>query len=159
MIRYLALVAFALLPPAFCAADAPVEKAVVAQTLESYEKEAATVREGMQANGVYGYMKSTDKKRVEAGLERMRKLLQDHSTQAELSRDDKVALLNNQEEVNAILLQNNNNRLICERAAPTGSRIHVTTCHTHGELMAREQRDQQLLSDRQAQPQTRRQGQ
>jgi hypothetical protein len=159
MIRYLALVALAILAPAFCAADAPVEKPVVAQTLESFETEAATVREGMQPGGAYGYIKPADKERVDAGLEHMQKMLQDHSGQPELSREDKVALLNAQEEVNAILLQNDNNRLICERAAPTGSRIKVTSCHTHGELAAREKHDQDLLSDRQAQPQTRRQGQ
>jgi hypothetical protein len=159
MIRYLALVALALLPAAYCAADAPVEKPLLGQTLASFENEAATVREGMQPDGVYGYMKPADKDRVDAGLERMHKLLQDHSGQPDLSREDKVALLNAQEEVNAILLQNDNNRLVCERAAPTGSRIKVTTCHTHGELAAREKHDQDLLSDRQAQPQTRRQGQ
>jgi hypothetical protein len=159
MIRYLALVALTMLAPAFCAADAPVEKPVVAQTLESFETEAATVREGMHPGGVYGYIKPADKERVEAGLERMQKLLHDHSGQPELSREDKVALLNAQEEVNAILLQNDNNRLVCERAAPTGSRIKVTTCHTHGELAASEKHDQDLLSDRQAQPQTRCQGQ
>jgi hypothetical protein len=103
--------------PAFCAADAPVEKPVIAQTLESFETEAATVREGMEPGGVYGYIKPADKERVDAGLEHMQKLLQDHSGQPELSREDKVALLNAQEEVNAILLQNDNNRLICERAA------------------------------------------
>ncbi len=58
MIRYLVLVALAILAPAFCAADAPIEKAVVAQTLESYETEAATVRDGMQPGGVYGYIKA-----------------------------------------------------------------------------------------------------
>ena len=113
----------------------------------------------MRPCGVYGYIKPADKARVDAGLERMQKLPQDHSGQPELSREDKVALLNAQEEVNAILLQNDNNRLICERAAPTGSCIKATTCHTHGELAAREKHDQDLLSDRQAQPQTRRQGQ
>jgi hypothetical protein len=113
----------------------------------------------MRPCGVYSYIKPADKARVDAGLERMQKLPQDHSGQPELSREDKVALLNAQEEVNSILLQNDNNRLICERAAPTGSRIKATTCHTHGELAAREKHDQDLLSDRQAQPQTRRHGQ
>lgn len=64
-------------------------------------------------------MKDDDRKRVEQRLDSMQALLQGHAD-APLSKDDKVALLNEQEEINATLLQNDSNRLICERgAAPT----------------------------------------
>jgi hypothetical protein len=112
----------------------------------------------MRAGGVYEHMKSADKDHVEAGLERMHKLLQDHVAQDELSQPEKVALLNMQEEVNAILLHNDSNRLICEIGTATGSRIRVKTCNTYGELMARQERDQRLLGDKQQQPQTQRAG-
>lgn len=158
MFKNLAFIAIALLLTPPCLADQAVEKALVAQTLDSFNQEAATVRRGMQTGGVYGYMKPAEKAHVETRLGEMQALLQNHATQDQLSPQDKVALLNAQEEVNALLLHNDNNRLICERGTPTGSRIHQTTCHTHGELMARQERDQRLLGDKQQQPQTQRNG-
>ena len=151
MFKYLVILAAAGLLPSLCFADAAVEKAVVAQTLEKFEQEAASVRAGMQPGGVYEFMKDDEKHRVQTQLEAMHKMLEEHA--AGLSPQDKVALLNTQEELNALLLQNDNNRLVCERGTRTGSRIHVTTCHTHGEIVLRERNDRQLLGDLQKQPQ------
>ena len=130
------------------------EKPVVAQTLADFERQAAAVRDGMQAGGTYSYMREEDKQRVEQRLGEMQHLLEQHAAQAQLAQPDKVVLINAQEDLNALLLQNDNNRLECERGAHTGSRIHVTTCHTHGELMERQRRDQGALGDLQRQPQT-----
>jgi hypothetical protein len=143
--------------PAFCAADSKIaakEKPVVAQTLADFDVQAAAVREGMQPGGIYSYINDGDKQRVEQRLDEMHQLLQQHSTQADLSQADRVALFNSQENLNALLLQNDNNRLECESGAHTGSRIHVTTCKTHGELMQRQRQDQSALSDLQRQSQT-----
>lgn len=129
-------------------------KPVVAQTLAAFEREADAVREGMQPGGVYGYIGGDERAHVEQRLQTMQHLLERRSGDAALPEADKVALLNAQEELNAVLLQNDNNRLECERGAHTGSRIHVTTCHTHGELMRRQRQDQGALSDLQRQPQT-----
>ena len=146
-----------LIAPAFCAADQKSTanaKPVVAQTLADFETQAAAVREGMQPGGVYSYINDGDKHRVEQRLDDMQHLLQEHSAQSQLSQDDRIALFNTQEELNALLLQNDNNRLECENGAHTGSRIHVTSCKTHGELMERQRRDRGALGDLLRQPQT-----
>ncbi|MDR3385958.1 MAG: hypothetical protein P4L92_02800 [Rudaea sp.] len=159
MLKRFAIVATVVLLPCLGLADPPVEKRLTGQTLDAFDQEAVTVRQGMQPGGVYEYMKTQDKTRVEAGLDQMHKLLQDHAAPGGLSPQDKIVLLNTQEQVNALLLHNDNNRLICENRAPTGSRIHQTTCNTHGELMARQEHDQRALGDVQKQPQTQRSGQ
>ena len=138
-------------PASSCLADAAIEKAVAAQTLDKFETEAAAVRAGMQPDGIYGFMNEDDKRRVEDKLEAMQRMLKEHP--AGLSAQEKVVLLNAQEELNALLLQNDNNRLICERGTRTGSRIHVTTCRTHGEIVQRELRDRAVLGDLQRAPQ------
>ncbi len=158
MSKLLALIALAMILPMLCVAEPAIEKRLVAQTLQAFDQEATSVREGMQPGGVYEHMKTSDKDRVGEGLERMHKLLQDRAAQGELSQLEKVALLNMQEEVNAVLLHNDSNRLICEIGAPTGSRIRVKTCNTYGQLMARQDRDQNLLNNKQQQPQTQRAG-
>jgi hypothetical protein len=158
MIKRHAVIALAMILPILCAAEPAIEKRLVAQTLEAFEQEAAAVRENLQPGGVYEHMKEADKAHVHMGLERMHKLLENHAGQGDLSQAEKVALLNMQEEVNAVLLHNDSNRLICEIGAPTGSRIRVKTCNTYGQLMARQEHDQNLLNNKQQQPQTQRAG-
>jgi hypothetical protein len=153
MFKLRASLATLLLLPNLCLADKANEHPLVAQTLASFEGEAATVRDGLQPGGTYSFMKDADRNRVEQRLGEMHKLLQDHATQGELSQQDKITLINAQEALNALLLQNDSNRLICENGTRTGSRIHVTTCKTFGEIMKRQQNDQQVLSDLQKQPQ------
>src|SRR4051812_15344694 len=95
--------------PMFCAADsknAANEKPVVAQTFADFELQSAAVREGMQSGGIYSYISDDDKRRVEQRLDEMHRLLQEHSTQSELSKADRIALFNSQEDLNAVLLQN-----------------------------------------------------
>lgn len=158
MLRAIVFFVTAALLPCVCLADKAVEKPVVAQTLAEFEREAASVRQGLLPDGAYSFMSDDDKQRVEKGLDEMLKLLQDHAAETELSKQDKVVLMNAEEQLNALLLQNDNNRLICERGARTGSRIKVTTCQTHGELMERERRDRQSLGDLQRKPQSQREG-
>jgi hypothetical protein len=156
MFRRLVITLLAALP-VLCAADSrgvAKERPVVAQTLADFDIQSAAVREGMQPDGVYSYINDDDKRRVELRLDEMHRLLQEHAAQSELSKADRIALFNTQEDLNSLLLQNDNNRLECESGARTGSRIHVTTCNTHGELMERQRRDRSALGDLQRQPQT-----
>lgn len=129
------------------------EKPLVARTFESFQKDSARIHQQMQPGGQYEHTSDADKQRVDGRLGDMSKLLQAHSSQAEMSETDKVALLNAQEEINGILQHNDNNRLVCEHVAPVGSHRPVTTCQTYGEKMARQQRDQKFLQDRLATPQ------
>src|SRR5258706_12078797 len=85
MFKNLAFAAATLLLTSACLADQAVEKALVAQTLDSFKQEAATVRQGMQPGGVYGYMKPAEKTRVETRLDEMQALLQNHAAQEQLS--------------------------------------------------------------------------
>jgi hypothetical protein len=123
-----------------------VEKPLIAQTLDAFNREAAGIREQMQPGGIYGLMKSTDKARVETRLGDMQKLLQNHTTDG-LGQADKIALVNAQEEVNGILRHNDYNRLVCERRAPVGTNIPKTTCRTFGEIEQARADSKKSMSD------------
>ena len=136
--------------PAVHAADnrtPVVEKPLVAQSLDSFLQESAKIREQMQPGGVYGLIKPADKARVETRLGDMQKLLQDRASQGDLPRADKISLTNAQEEVNGILRHNDNNRLVCERRAPLGSNIPVTTCRTFGEMETERREAQKSMNE------------
>jgi hypothetical protein len=137
MNKFIALLAAGLLTStAFAAGQQSqvVEKPLVAQTLDAFTQESAHIREQMQPGGLYGYIKSSDKARVENRLDSMFKLLQAHSGDSGMPQSDKIALVNAQEEVNGILRHNDINRLVCESRAPVGSHIPITTCRTYGEI-------------------------
>ena len=127
--------------------SAVVDKPLVAQTLDSFLQEAANIREQMHSGGVYGFIKSADRDRVETRLDQMQKLLQAHAQEGDLPRADKVALVNAQEEVNGILRHNDKNRLVCESRAPVGSNIPVTTCRTFGEIEDQRRDAQKSMND------------
>ena len=80
--------------------------------------------------------KADDKSKIEARLNSMHALLEKHASQNDLNSADKIALVNAQEEVNAILKHNDSNRLICESRAPIGSHLPVKTCRTYGDIEA-----------------------
>ena len=123
-------------------------QALVAQSLDQFKTEAAAIREQMHPGGPYGNIAPRDRKRVEAGLANIEKLLSAHAAETDLRREDKVALLNAQEEVNGILHHNDNNRLVCEKTVPVGSHLPVTVCRTYGEIVEQRRADQKFLQDR-----------
>jgi len=131
--------------PAVFAATPTADKALVGQSLDSFNVEAAKIREEMKSGGAYSHMQGSDKGRVEARLDEIQKLLSSHSGQGDLRPEEKVHLVNAQEEVNAILHHNDNNRLVCEHVAPVGSHVPVTTCRTYGEIMEQHKADQDFL--------------
>jgi hypothetical protein len=148
MSKLLSVIALLLLLTSAHAAESQVvEKPLVAQTLEGFDKEAATIRAGMQPGGRYEFLKPDDKNRVEARLASMQKLLQKHAGQSDLNSTDKIALVNEQEEVNALLRHNDGNRLVCENRAPVGSHLPVKTCRTYGEIELERQAAMRMQTD------------
>jgi hypothetical protein len=126
-----------------------VEKPIASDSIASFEKQSDQVHEQMKPGGIYEYISGNDKVRVDQRLDDMKKLLDAHAAQPVESwpPSEKIALFNAQEEVNGILKHNDNNRLVCERRAPVGSNLPVTTCHTYGELVESRRKNQNALID------------
>ncbi len=124
-----------------------VEKPLIAQTLDGFQKEAGAIRDGMKPGGRYEFLKADDRNRVEARLSSMEAILQKHASQNDLNTNDKIALVNAQEEVNAILKHNDSNRLVCESRAPIGSHLPVKTCRTFGDIELERREATKSVSD------------
>ena len=123
------------LPATFVVAgDAPVEKAVVADSADTFAAVADTVRSEMKPGGRYEFIRPRDRTDVESGLDAMMALLGKSGSVAAMNHDDKIRLFNLQEQVNGILTKSDNNFLVCERHAPVGSNIPLTTCKPYGEI-------------------------
>jgi hypothetical protein len=119
---------------AYAADDRVIEKPLITQTLDGFQKESGAIRDEIKPGGRYEFLKEADRLKVEARLSTIEDVLQKHADQNGLNSNDKLALINAQEEVNSILNHNDANRLICESRAPVGSNLPVKTCRTYGEI-------------------------
>lgn len=115
------------------------ENSVKADTRDAFDQLADNVRREMRPDGKYEFIKPDEKVKVDAALDQMTKLFDEHDTVAAMTQDQKVALFNAQETVNSILTLRNRDRVICKNEAPLGSHIPKTSCHTYEqEVQARE---------------------
>ena len=90
-----------------------------------------------------------DKAQVFAALERMDKVMAGHASPAELSEEQKVALINDQELVNALLTKaNKDSRIQCRREKKVGSHRTTSTCRTVAEWRRASQNSREDLEKR-----------
>ena len=138
-VRFLGLLLLSLLGSAAMAA--PKDAAVVnARTPEELAAVQAEVVNEMADGGHYEFISRTQRDDVERLFGDMRTLLAGKGSVDALSDDERLKLFNLQEQLNGILTQSDSRRLVCEKAAPTGSLIAVKSCRTYGEI-ERQRRD------------------
>ena len=114
------------------AVKAPLQSA---DSRAAFEQQAAAVRAQMQPQGRYQYVDPLERGKVEQDLARMGALFSRYGDVASMPQDARVALFNDQEQANGILMHNDIDRLVCQRVAPLGSRIPKTECRTYGQIM------------------------
>ena len=91
----------------------------------------------LEPGGRFEFVLPDERSTISVALERMRELLDGKSSLAELPETEKVALINAQEEINAILTRRDSERLICARREVPGSHRKISVCETYGEQQAR----------------------
>jgi len=135
-IGLLSMLVLALGPALAVAADKDKvnEKPFVADTSEKFVLVAAEVRDEMKTGGRYEFIRPDNRAKAEADIEKIGSLLQQFGSVDAMNQDQRVQLFNAQENLNGILTHSDSNRLVCERRAPVGTNIPVTTCQTFGEV-------------------------
>jgi len=144
---FLSLVLGTLGPALGFASDKINEKPFVADTSEKFERVADEVRGEMKPGGRYEFIRPDNRVKAEADIEKIGSLLQRWGSVDTMSQDQRVQLFNAQENLNGILTHSDSNRLVCERRAPVGTNIPVTTCQTFGEVERSHRDAQQYLRD------------
>lgn len=124
-------VAFAVAPDVAQAKKAKAsEAAVKVTTADEFAAQVEQLRKEMTPTGRYADMTADDRARVEKNLETITRLFEQKGEFASMSNADKVVLVNAQEEANAILTNNDDDRLICSTHRPTGSNFKQKQCMT-----------------------------
>lgn len=93
----------------------------------------AMVRAELEPGGRWQYVPEKRLPALESRLAEMEALLAGHGSVDEMTVEEKMKLLNAQEHANAILTDNDGERVICERHKPINSRIGSVLCVTLAE--------------------------
>ena len=90
-----------------------------------------------------------DRKEVFAALARMDKIMAGRASASELSEEDKIKLINDQELVNALLTKaNKDSRIQCRREKRVGSHRTTSTCRTVAEWRRASQNSREDIEKR-----------
>lgn len=115
------------------------------ESADAFQPVIDKVRAGMEPGGQYEYMRKSDREEVNRHLDEMKAMIAKAGTVAAMKEEDKVTLFNTQEKINAILLHNDSNRMICTREREPGALFYIITCHTYAEIRRRQLQDQNTL--------------
>ena len=99
-----------------------------------FSDQRAAVEAEMVAGGRFAEI--TEKARAEVGqaFDRMQSVLEGKASMDDLRQDDRVALINDQELINALLTQARiDSRMVCKRERRVGSHRLTSTCRTAAE--------------------------
>ncbi len=117
-----------------CAFAAKTEPPLRAANKMEFETVTRQIRAEMQPEGRFGKLNEHEREGVDGGLKEMSGLFDRTPEVANMSDADKRAMFNIQEAVNATLLRNDGDRLICKREMRSGTHFPSTTCRTAREI-------------------------
>ena len=123
------------------------EVVVKAQDKEDFVAQTAAVHKLMEPGGRYEFITSEERATIDARFSEMQGLFDKYDTTDKMDTNTKVKLLNDQEAINSILAKRDNNRVICERSAPTGSLLPKSSCRTYGEIERSRRDSQKFMQD------------
>lgn len=127
----------------------PITPDLDKQNAEMFDAQVAHIRQEMEKGGRYEFIKERDRTSVEEGLTFMHDLITEKGSVGAMREEDRIRLFNRQERVNALLTNNDRDRVICEKAYQPGSLFRTTTCVTVGEQAKRERDSKYVLENTQ----------
>lgn len=99
-----------------------------------FGEQRAAVEAEMVAGGRFAEITDDARTKVAEAFDRMQGVLDGKSSMDELRQDDRVALINDQELINALLTQAKiDSRTVCKREKRVGSHRLTSTCRTAAE--------------------------
>lgn len=100
------------------------------------------IEEDLADGKTYAEISNSDRATVRESLHRIGNRLEGVDSIDSLDMETKVDIFNEQEKINTILTQAAaDSRLVCERSAPTGTRMRKTQCQTVAERRRRAEDD------------------
>jgi len=110
-----------------------------------FDQVVSLIEQEMTPGGSFEHVDADQQVVVRDRLRRMSELLNGRTSLDELSEDQKVLLINNQEAVNAILLDAPEEQVVCQRRELVGSHQIETVCESKRDAARRREMSQQEM--------------
>ena len=134
------------------AASATVDPPV-SVTEGSFAAQARVIEKALSDGQTYAEMSRAERDEVRSILGRMADRLEGVDSVEQMSEEDRLALFNDQERVNAMLVKGYaDSRLVCDKRGRTGSHFRETKCQTVAERRRRAEADQASMRALQRSP-------
>lgn len=138
----------------FSAAASATNEPNVSVTEGSFSSQVRNIEKGLSDGKTYKEMNRAERDEVRTLLDRMSTRLEGVSSVDELSEEDKLALFNEQERVNAMLVKGYaDSRVVCDKRGRTGTHFKESNCQTVAERRRRIEDDQNSMRALQRAPQ------
>lgn len=125
----------------------------VSVTDDGFAVQVRNIEKGLSDGKTYAEMSRADRDEVRSLLDRMSNRLKGVDSVDQLPEDEKLALFNEQERVNAMLVKGYaDSRLVCDKRGRTGSHFKQTKCQTVAERRRRAEADQNNMRALQRSP-------
>jgi len=95
-----------------------------------FEQQVVALRKEMTPTGRFSQISAEERARVEENLDVITRLFAEKGELSAMGDSSRIKLINAQEEANAILTRNDDDRLICKMQRPTGSNFKQKQCMT-----------------------------
>lgn len=134
------------------AASATAEPAV-SVTEGSFAAQARAIEKSLADGKTYAEMSRAERDEVRSILGRMSERLEGVTAIEQMPEEDRLALFNDQERVNAMLVKGYaDSRLVCDKRGRTGTHFRETKCQTVAERRRRAEADQNSMRALQRSP-------
>lgn len=133
--------------PLGAASASKIESAVKADNKAAFTEVMDAVQKQMVPGGRYEFTDSAERADVDAKLNDMKALFDQHGTVEQMDAPTKARLLTDQEDVNAILTRRDDRRVICKSERPIGSLLPKQNCRTYGEIERDRNEGQKFMRD------------
>lgn len=135
-----------------CSHDSIAQKKTVvrADTKKNFEAVVAAIHKEMEPGGRWQYLDSGERSTIDNNFADMQKLYDQFGSVDNMDDTAKSHLVADQNRINAILANNDSNRLICEYHSRVGTHFPVKTCKTYAQMRAEENNAQEFMRIRNA---------
>lgn len=123
------------------------------QSAQEFSEASAELQKQMEKGGRFEFLDAKEHQQIVDRLQDMQHLFAQYGSVEGMNQNAKVQLLNDQEEVNALLKHRDADRLVCDNSAPTGSHISRTSCKTYREIQQEQKATDQWFRQVAPQPQ------
>jgi hypothetical protein len=127
----------------FASAASATTEPAVSVTEGSFAAQARAIEKSLADGKTYAEMSRAERDEVRSILGRMSERLEGVAAIEQMPEEDRLALFNDQERVNAMLVKGyTDSRLVCDKRGRTGTHFRETKCQTVAERRRRAEADQ-----------------